>query len=130
MMSMNKYSLGRADSLSGCSELNIGRPSTRPDRAIGPFSGLPGGPVSERASVLVVEVDDAHAHGPQHGLRAVARVELLVDRGQVVLHRLDADVELGRHLCRREAVGHELEDLLLALAKERLLGSGAAALVV
>ena len=44
------------------------------------------------------QLDDAHPHGLQHGLRAVAGVELLVDRRQVVLHRLLADVQLLGHL--------------------------------
>ena len=39
----------------------------------------------------------------------------------MVLHRLHADVEPGRHLGGGEAVGHELEDLLLPLGDERLL---------
>src|SRR5262249_1740826 len=62
-----------------------------------------------------VEADDAHADRTEHGLRAVAGVELLVDRREVVLPRLLADVELLRDLGGRAPVGDELEDLFLPL---------------
>ena len=60
----------------------------------------------------------------EHGLRAVPGVELLVDRRQVVLHRLLADVQLLGHLGGRAAVGDELEDLFLALGDDALFFVG------
>ena len=57
----------------------------------------------------------------EHGLGAVAGVQLLVDRRQVVLHRLLADVQLLRHLGRRAAVGDQLQHLFLALGDEAVL---------
>ena len=40
-----------------------------------------------------VEVDDPHAHGLEHRLGAVTGVELLVDRGEMVLDGLLREVE-------------------------------------
>src|SRR5205085_9072845 len=58
-----------------------------------------------------VQANDAHSYRPQDGLGAVARLELLVNRRQVVLDRLHTDVELAGHLGGRQPVGHELEHL-------------------
>ena len=74
-----------------------------------------------RAGPELRQLHDAHPHRLEHGLGAVAGVELLVDRRQVVLHRLLADVELLGHLGRGAAVGDELEHLFLALGDDAVL---------
>ena len=85
----------------------------------------PSGPVHRRFQRgSSVEVDDAHPDGLEHGLGAVPGVELLVDRRQVVLHRLLADVELLGHLGGGAAVGDELEDLFLPLGDDPVLLGG------
>ncbi len=83
--------------------------------------GTDPGTTSARRRRCYAQFDDAHAHGREHGLGAVAGVELLVDRRQVVLHRLLADVELLGHLGGRAAVGDELQHLFLALGDDPVL---------
>src|SRR5207247_11027329 len=61
---------------------------------------------------------DAHTDGLEHGLGAVASIEFLINRRQVVLDRFDADVQLLGHLGGGEAVGDELEDLFLPLDRK------------
>src|SRR5262245_6958934 len=61
-----------------------------------------------------VQADDAHPHGLEYRLCAVACIELLVDRREMVLHSLLTDVHLLRHLGCRAAVGDELEHLFFA----------------
>ena len=67
--------------------------------------------------VQLLELHDPEAHAAQDGLRPVPRVELGVDRREVVLHRLRADEERARDLGGRVAVGNELQDLVLALGE-------------
>lgn len=47
-----------------------------------------------------VEMDYSHSYCLEHGLRAVAGVEFLIDRRQVVLDRLLGDEQLLGHLGR------------------------------
>src|SRR5262245_20189465 len=61
----------------------------------------------------LVQVDDSHPDRLQDGLRAVPRVELLVDRRQVVLHGLLADEKALGDFRRRAAIRDELEYLFL-----------------
>src|SRR5262249_25495858 len=59
------------------------------------------------------QADDPDPHRRQDGLGPVPGVELLVDRGQVVLHGLPADEEAFGDLAGGEPVGDVLEDLFL-----------------
>ena len=70
-------------------------------------------------------MNDAHANGLQDGLGAVAGVELLVDRREVVLDGLLGDVEALGDLGCSAPIRDELEDLFLALGDHALLlGAG------
>src|SRR5438270_11471285 len=77
----------------------FGRLGGASDRAIGPFCGRN---VTKSEQAALVQANDAHAHGLQLGLRAVPCIQFLVNGRQVVLHRLHADVQLGRHLGGRK----------------------------
>ena len=70
-----------------------------------------------RRGAALLELHDPEAHAAQHRLGPVARVELGVDRREVVLHRLRADEERARDLGGRVTVGDELQDLVLALGQ-------------
>ena len=54
---------------------------------------------------------DAETQGDQDRLRPVSRVELLVDRRQMVLHRLLRQVQPSGDLWGRTAIGDGLQDL-------------------
>src|SRR3954451_2296073 len=68
-----------------------------------------------------VQANDSHTDGLHHRLRAISRLELLVNRGEVVLHCFLADVETRCDLWRRATIGDELEYFLFALGDDPVI---------
>jgi hypothetical protein len=63
------------------------------------------------------DVEELLAHGVDHGLHPRVQVQLLEDVAHVVLDRVLRDVELAGDLAVAHALGHELEDLELAVGE-------------
>ena len=62
---------------------------------------------------LRARLDKSRFVGGDHGLGAVADIELHQHRGDVALHRLAADEQLVGDLDVRQALGHQLQHILL-----------------
>src|SRR5262245_25506765 len=86
---------------------------------VGPLRELPGELRGLRLRKRCPAVDE-EAHGR---LRSIRDPELAIDRGEVELHAVDADLKVVRHLLVGKPARRHLEDLELAPG-QRWLGCG------